>query len=316
MHDLIIIGGGPAGLAAAAYALDKRLDVVLICPRLNGKAGLHWEDQPENALLGSAALAELQQRVLAHGQAVLQDSVVGVMPGAGGFAVVGERHTLYTRAALIATGAQPVMLGIPDEPLLVGHGLSYSVETYAALVAGRSVAVVGTTRRALRGVAELLQLGTRVILVAPAEGMLRTSALGRRLREHPEVELLEGYTVVGIEPGEQGQRLLTVARRNAQRRIPVAAVFAALGLIPGSQAARQVAAVDPEGFLVVDANHQTSLPGLFAAGDVTTQFGEHLLISIGDGVRAAMRAYDYLLAERMHLLGRDEPQHERLHTRS
>ena len=298
MHDLIVIGGGPAGLAAAAYALDKRLDVVLICPRLSGKAGLHWDSPPPAELLGSAALAELQRRVLAHSAAVAQDSVVAVMPGVGGFAVVGERHTLYTRAALIATGAQPVVLGIPDEQQLVGHGLSYSVETYAPLVAGGTVAVVGTTRRALRGVAELLQLGARVVLVAPAEGQLGTSALGRLLREHPQVELLEGYTVAGIEQAE-GRRLLKVARCGAVRRIPVAAVFAVLGLIPGSQVARQSAALDREGFLVVDANNQTSLPGLFAAGDVTTQFGEHLLISIGDGVRAAMRAYDYLLAERI-----------------
>ncbi|GAB4194482.1 MAG: hypothetical protein OHK0022_10510 [Roseiflexaceae bacterium] len=295
MHDLIVIGGGPAGLAATAYAIEKRLDVVLVCTRLGGKAGPNWEGITGADLLGSDTVAGLRRRVAAQRECIVHDTIVGVMPGEKAFAVVGEQHTLYTRAVLVAAGAQPIMLGLPGESDLLGHGLSYSVETYAPLVAGQTVAVMGSDRRALRGAAELLQQSARVVLVAPEEGQL-TSALAQRLRAHGDIEVLEGYSVQAIEPAEGRQQRLVAVRQQITRRVTVAAVFVALGLVPGSQPVRQIAAVDPHGFLIVDAHNQTSLPGLFAAGDVTTLFAEHSLIAIGDGVRAAMRAYDYLLA--------------------
>lgn len=295
MHDLIVIGGGPAGLAATAYALEKHLDVALVCTRLGGRAGAHWVGLTGADLLGGDTIAGLRRRVAAHPDCIVHDTVVGVMPGESGFAVVGEQHTLYTRAVLIAAGAQPVMLGLPGESEMLGHGLSYSAETYAPLVAGQAVAVVGGDRRALRGTAELLQQGARVLLVTPEEGM-QGGALAQRLRAHPAVEVLEGYRVQAIEPTADNQYRLVVARGAATRHTTVAAVFVSLGLIPGSQPVRQIAAVDPHGFLVIDAHHQTSQSGLFAAGDVTTMFTEHSLIAVGDGVRAAMRAYDYLLA--------------------
>ncbi|HEU4324339.1 MAG TPA: NAD(P)/FAD-dependent oxidoreductase [Roseiflexaceae bacterium] len=298
MHDLVVIGGGPAGLAATAYALEKHLDVALVCARLGGRAGPNWEGLTGADLLGSDTVAGLRRRVAARPECIVHDTVVGVMSGESGFAVVGEQHTLYTRAVLLAAGTQPIMLGLPGEGDLFGHGLSYSVETYAPLVVGQPVAVVGGNRRALRGAAELLQQGARVLLVTPEEGQL-AGALGRHLRAHADVELLEGYRVQAIEPAENGLHRLVATRGSLTRRATVAAVFVALGLVPGSQPVRQIAAVDPHGFLVVDAHNQTSQPGLFAAGDVTTMFAEHSLIAVGDGVRAAMRAYDYLLADVM-----------------
>jgi thioredoxin reductase len=102
--------------------------------------------------------------------------------------------------------------------------------------------------------------------------------------------------VIALE-GERALERVIVERHGQRRPIPVDAAFAHLGLIPNSELVRDLVELDDEGFVVVDGRSATSLPGLFAAGDVTTGFGEQVLIAIGDGARAALGAYDYLLTK-------------------
>jgi len=303
MHDLIIIGGGPAGLAAATYALGTQLDVVLVCASFGGKAGARQQlaDQigPEH-LVGEEAFKGLWHTVAAHPTRIVEGLVVGLFNRDGMFHVMTEGATLRARAVIVATGAQPTMLGIPHERQFIGHGLGYSIATHAHLAAGREVAVVGTTARALRGVAELVQRASRILLIAPYPGEL-DSVLGQRLRADPRIHLLEGYTVAEVETNAGAVHAILVTRRGAVQRLPVQAVFVDLGLVPNSQMLRQFVDLDAQGFIIVDAQHQTSQPGIFAAGDVTSAIGEQILIAIGEGARAAQSAYDYILAQRLGL---------------
>ncbi len=125
--------------------------------------------------------------------------------------------------------------------------------------------------------------------------------LGQRLRMHPKVQLLEGYQVQEIEASGGAVHALVVAQRHEVQRIPVEAVFVDLGLVPSTQLVRHLVQMDTQGFIIVDAQNRTSLPGLFAAGDVTSAIGEQILIAIGEGARAAVSAYDYILAQRLQL---------------
>ena len=165
------------------------------------------------------------------------------------------------------------------------------------------MAVVGSTARALRGVAELLHSAARVVLIAPFPGALN-SALGQRLRADPRVDLLEGYTVTEVESSAGAVHAIQVARSGHMQRLPVQAVFVDLGLVPNSQMVRQLVQLDEHGFIVIDDQQQTSLPGLFAAGDVTSAICEQILIAIGAGARAAQSAYEYILAQRLGLESR------------
>lgn len=305
MHDLIIVGGGPAGLAAASYALGKRLDVMLMCLNFGGKAGerqrLAGQIEPER-LIGEEAVAVLWQAIAAHPKRIIEQRVASLFKRDELFHVVTERATVRAPAVIVATGAQPAMLGVPNEQQLVGHGLGYSIVTHAHLAAGREVAVVGSTARALRGVAELVQIAERILLIAPVAGQLDTP-LGQRLRMHPKVHLLEGYQVTAIEANAGAVHAIIVSRHGAGQRIPVQAVFVDLGLVPNTQMVRQLVRLDEQGFVIVDAHHQTSRPGLFAAGDVTSAVGEQILIAIGEGAMAAQSAYTYILAQRLGLEG-------------
>jgi thioredoxin reductase len=182
------------------------------------------------------------------------------------------------------------------------YGLGYSIVTHAHLAAGREVAVVGSTARALRGVAELVQIAERILLLAPAPGQL-ASRLGQRLRSYPKVHVLEGYQVTAIEPNAGAVQAIVVSRLGSTQRIPVQAVFVELGLLPNTEMVRHLVRVDEQGFILIDDHNQTTRPGLFAAGDVTSSMGEQILIAIGEGARAAQSAYDYILAQRLGLEG-------------
>ena len=306
MHDLIIIGAGPAGLAAAAYALGKQLDVVLVCGSFGGKAEQRQQlgDQVgREHVVGEEAFAALRQTVAAHPKRIVEDFVVGLFKRDELFHVLTERVTMHAPAVIVASGAQPARLSIPNEQQLVGRGLGYSITTHAHLAAGRQVAVVGSTARAVRGVAELVQIAESVVLIAPYPGQLQ-GLLGQRLCADRRIHILEGYTVIDIEVIDGAVHAIVIARDNAVRRLPVQAVFADLGLVPNTDIVRQLVRLDQHGFIVVDDRNQTSRPGLFAAGDVTSAICEQILIAIGEGARAAQGAYDYILGQRLGLEGK------------
>jgi len=301
MNDLIVIGGGPAGLAATTYAMSKGLDTVLIGTRLGGRAGdtQYYAGQVEGEeLVGEDAALSLQRYLTTHLQRLVDTVVVGLRKDDDVFSVRTEDATWSSRAVIIATGAQPQTLGLSSEWRAVGLGLSYSITTHAHAVAGRDVAVVGTSLRALLGVAELVDLARSIALIAPDSGAL-ASPLGQRLQQHPRVRLLDGFHVQEVEVLTGSVQAIVVAREDITLRLPVQAVFVELGLVPNSQLVRELVPLDTRGHIVIDALNRTAQPGLFAAGDVTNRVCEQILIAIGEGTRAAVSAYAYVLAQRL-----------------
>jgi len=298
MHDLVIIGGGAAGLSAALFALGKGLDAVTIYEDVGGKAGMQQQlagQSGEEYLAGAEAIQLFERRVTSRAGAVLRDRVIELRKHNGIFQLETQHHgALEARAVLIATGATPLKLEVPGAKALLDHGIGYSIATHSQLLAGKRVAVVGTTMRALRGVVELARVAEQVYLIAPdATGM--TNPLARSLRRFANVSLLAGYQVVEIA-GTIGVEQVAVEHDGERSWLQVDATFADLGLLPNSGVARQLARVNVDGFIMVDDRNATTQPGLFAAGDVTTAFAEQVLIAIGDGARAAASAYDYILS--------------------
>lgn len=299
MHDLIIIGGGPAALSAAVYALGKQLDILVIYEQLGGKAGTQQllHGQSDACATPGAEVAHLLQReIAAQLERTVCDRVISLSTIDTGFQIATQEHGTYqSRAAIVATGTTPRMLDLPGARELLGQGLGYSVTTHAHLVAGKQVAVIGTTTRALRGAAELARTAARVYLVAPDAAGLDTP-MAHKLQQRPNIEALAGYHIKAVN-GLFNVESLIVERGDEHRWLRVDAAFVDLGLVPNSRIVRQLVQIDLAGFICVDERNATSLAGLFAAGDVTTGFGEQIFIAIGDGARAALSAYDYLLAQ-------------------
>lgn len=299
MYDIIILGGGAAGLAAAAYAQNKQLDVLVIAEQIGGKAGTrqHLPNQPGDEELLGADMVQLLARRGAARATQLHDRVLGVSKPNGTFEVETQRHGVQrAQAVLVATGAAPLPLDVPGAQRLVNHGIGYSITTHAQLLAGKTAAVIGSTRRALRGAIELAKLDTQVYLLVPDAASL-SSALGQMLRYTPQVTVFEGYQINEIAGGANVEHIV-IERDGEQSRLRVDAVFADLGLLPNSGMVRPLARVDADGFLVVDEHYMTTLPGLFAAGDVTTTFAENILVAIGAGTRAAISAHEYVLGQK------------------
>ncbi|WP_448540056.1 NAD(P)/FAD-dependent oxidoreductase [Roseiflexus sp.] len=314
MHDLIIVGGGAAGLAAAAYALDKQLDVMVIYENLGGKINqkftIHADtdflvghilvhlDTPETTpeeitRLGAETVEAFERQVTTQRGRALFDRVRQVSKEGDVFKIETERSgTLHAAAVIVASGAVPKQIEAPGREF-INHGIGYTPVTFARALAGKTAVVIGCTQRALRGAAELARTVARLYMVAPA--FPADDPILAVLRKRPNVEILEGFTVREVT-GNASVDTVVIEHEEKVRRLPVDAAFADVGLTPNSSMVKGLVETDADGFIIVDKRNATSLPGLFAAGDVTTVYGEHTLIAIGEGARAALAAHDYLLA--------------------
>lgn len=305
MRDLIIIGAGAAGLSAAVYALGKKLNFLIIYDELGGKSDWDQSLADQNGAttrVGSEAVRLFARQVGSYPEHVLRDRVTGLSRLHEGFEVETLNHSMQTsRAVIIATGASPVELDVPYAQEFVGHGLGYSVTTYTHLLAGKTAAIIGTGERALRGAGELARIARQVYLIMPtptpsSDITPLLPAMGRTIEAQPNVEVFAGYRVkeiIGVfHAGE-----VVIEKDNKTRSLGVDAAFVDLGLRPNTEFVRGLMLLDTNGFIRVDERNATTVPGLFAAGDVTTAFGEQVVIAMGEGARAALSAYDYLLAE-------------------
>lgn len=278
--------------------LGKGRNALLIAEQLGGKAGTHQQladEQTEEYLGGEEVASMFARTIAARGDAVLHDKVASVAKERGVFHVVTAQHgTREAATVILASGVTPVPLDVPGAAQLVGYGIGYSATTHAHIVAGKQVAVVGSTPRALRGAHELAQTAAQVFLVAPERGALSTP-LGIALPYRYNVDVLERTQPVEVV-GSSGVEQLIVLQDGTRRSLAVDAVFVDLGLRPNTGMVRQLAALDRDGFVRVDADGATNVGGLFAAGDATTTISENVLVAVGDGARAARSAYDYVLA--------------------
>jgi thioredoxin reductase len=299
MYDLIIIGGGPAGLTATIYALRKRLDVLLITKDLGGKTNyrLQMPDLEHHLVInGEEVVDHFVSEIEYLDFARVMGTVETVEPAEGGYRVrVRAREDYTTKTIILATGAQARWLGVPGEKEFLMRGLCFSAVSYAPLFVDRITAVVGDTTQALRAAAELACVAKHVTLIAPTHGDLG-SALGHRLRASPNVSILEGYHVARVN-GVDYAHSLRLEKGGQARDLVADVFFVELGLIPNSETVAGLVERDAEGRIKIDALNRTSAPGLFAAGDVTDAYAEQVLIALGEGAKAALSAHAYLLEQ-------------------
>jgi len=299
MYDLIIIGGGPAGLTAAVYAVRKRLNFLLISPDLGGKANARMEVEgldSYHVIKGEELVSRFRNEIEYLEFARLLEKVTRLEKSGQTFTVTtaGGRQ-LEARAVILATGANAGRLNVPGADRFFLRGVSYSTVSYAPLYIDRQVAVVGAGSMALRGAAELAQIARKVYLVASEHGEL-DSALGRRLRAAANVTIFAGWEPAAVEGNTYARRLVIKAPDGEERTLDVDAIFVELGLVPQSELVQGLAELDDQKRVIVNCAAETSVPGLFAAGDVTHLPAEQVLIAIGEGAKAALNAYEYLLS--------------------
>jgi len=304
-HQLIIVGGGPAGLAAGVYAGRKMLKALLVSRDLGGQVLLSSEI--ENYLgYPSVRGMELGAKFEEHLRQYDIDISVGenvekIEEEKGDFRVVTEGGKSWlAEAVIIATGAKPRTLGVPGEREFAGKGVSYCATCDGPLFRGRRVAVVGGGNSGLTAVSDLLEIAERVYLIELLETLQADPVLVERVRSSEKLEIMLHHEIQAISGSEGGVESLTVKDLGSgqSRTVQLDGVFVEIGTIPNSDFVTGLLEVNRHGEIVTDSHGRTNVAGIFGAGDVTSAPHRQIVIAAGQGANAALCAYDYLLHQR------------------
>jgi NADH-dependent peroxiredoxin subunit F len=298
MYDLIVVGGGPAGLTSTMYAIRKRLNVLMISRDLGGKTnyrlGLPWIDNYQ-VISGLEVVNKFKSELEYLKFARHMDTVDSVVKVEEGFIVKprdgGEMHT---KAVIIATGTRQKRLEVPGEREFMMRGLCYSALSYAPLFIDKKTVVVGDGELALRSAGELATVAEQVVLVCSNESELE-SPLGKKLTQASNVTVLKGHRVEAVQGDDFAKTILLRDPKGNPVKVTADGTFIEMALVPNSSMVANLVKLDEQGRIIVDCANRTSLPGIFAAGDVTSMYAEQVLIAVGEGAKAALSAYDYLL---------------------
>jgi alkyl hydroperoxide reductase subunit F len=298
MYDLIVVGGGPAGLTATVYAIRKRLNVLMISKDLGGKTNyrlaLPWVEDYQ-VIRGLEIVNKFRSELEYLKFARHMEPVDQIEKDDSGFMVrtrAGEE--LRANAVIIASGTKQQRLEVPGEKQFIMRGLCYSALSYAPLFIDRKTVVVGEGDLALRSAAELATVAKHVHLIG-LSGDALTTALGKKLANSPNVTILENYAVTEVKGNGFANQLSVQNPDGKEETIDAEGTFIEMNLIPNSQMVENLVDLDDQRRIKVDSYARTNVPGVFAAGDVTNSYAEQVLVAVGEGAKASLSAYEYLL---------------------
>ena len=298
MYDLIVVGGGPAGLTATVYAIRKRLNVLMISKDLGGKTNyrlaLPWIEDYQ-VIRGLEVVNKFRSELEYLKFARHMEPVDRIEKEDDGFSIKTRGGgDLQAKAVIIATGTKQQRLNVPGEKQFIMRGLCYSALSYAPLFIDRKTVVVGEGDLALRSAAELATVAKHVHLIG-LSGEALSSALGVKLASAPNVTILEEYTVTEVKGNGFASQLIVKSPDGNKETIEAEGTFIEMNLIPNSQMVDSLVELDDQGGIIVNCYAHTNIPGVFAAGDVTNNHAEQVLVAVGEGAKASLSAYEYLL---------------------
>ena len=306
-HDVIIVGGGPAGLCAAMYAGRGLLRALLLERGAPGGELLNTdliEDYPGFPTVKGHELARLMtEHALKFGAELKQENVESIVrrDGDGLFEVACTGGATYEAPAVILTaGGTPTKLGVPGEVEYAGRGVSYCAVCDGAFFRGEVIAVVGGGDAAVEEADYLTRYASKVYLVHRRDELRASRILQERLFANPKVEVIWDTVVREVRGGPGGVTALALehARTGERRDLPVTGFFVFIGFSPNSGLVKQHVAHDASGYLLTDDRMMTSVPGLFAAGDLRAQLTRQVTTAVGDATTAAIAVEKYLAERR------------------
>ncbi len=312
-YDLVIVGGGPAGLAAALYAAREGLDAVVVeASALGGQAGISDRIDNYPGFPDGISGAELAERFVAQARRYgveLLSAVSARTVEADSENVVtslSSGQELTSHAVIVATGSTYRRLDVPGEEGLVGAGVHFCATCDGPFYKGaEEVVVIGGGNSALEEGLHLSEFAQRVRVLARSP-LSASSVLQERVRSDPQFVIHTGVDIVELE-GNRGRFAAVVVRDRASgetHRYPAAAAFVFIGLKPNSAFLASAVERDGGGFLVTSATMETSMAGVFAAGDVRSGSTKQLGSAVGDGIAALLMTRRYLETHRHKAVAR------------
>jgi len=298
-YEVIIIGGGPAGLTAGLYTSRAGLRSLLLESGMPGGQMVNAtlvENYPgfPDGISGPELGSLMHQQAVRYGLEVVTAEVTGITQGQF-YSVATTEGNFEAAAIIIAAGSEYRKLGVANEERLSGHGVSYCATCDGFFFRNREVAVVGGSDTAITDALELTQHASKVYVIHRRDQLRAGKTLEERALVHSKLEFIWD-TVVEEVSGEkvlEGLKLRNV-KTGQQSNLRVDGVFVAVGFMPNSHLFFDILELDDAGYIVTDEIMATSAPGIFTAGDIRRNSPRQIAAAVGDGVTAAMSAFRYL----------------------
>ena len=301
VYDMLILGGGPAAMSAAVYAARKMLNIAVLTVDFGGQ--LKETSNVENYLgFQNIDAKDLTSRFDEHVKSFslpisLGVAVKDVTKKDNIFTVHTEDGKAYSaQSILFATGGRYRRLAVPGEKELIGKGISSCSTCDAPLYKNKKVLIVGGGNSAFTTAQDLIRGKAEIVLVNIVQGWQADAILQKRVMGYEKAQFLDLHQVIRIEGRERVEAaVLKDLQTGEEKRVTVDGIFIEIGLLPNSGPVANLVELNDTGEIVVDCHCRTNVPGFYAAGDVTTVPHKQIIISAGEGAKAALSAYDYLV---------------------
>src|SRR5450830_370891 len=301
VFDVLIVGGGPAGAAAAIYAARKGIKTGVLAERFGGQVldTLAIENFVSvQATDGPKFAVALEQHVKEYEVDIMNTQrAVKLVPGK-----ISEVHTatgavLKAKTVILSTGARWREINVPGEKEYRNHGVAYCPHCDGPLFKGKRVAVIGGGNSGVEAAIDLAGIVGHVTLIEFAAELRADAVLQKKLHSLPNVTVITQAQTTEIHgDGKKVNAISYKDRTNEEvKRVELEGVFVQIGLVPNTEWLKGTLELSRHGEIIVDSRGQTSLPGVFAAGDVTTVPYKQIVIAVGEGAKAALGAFDHLI---------------------
>lgn len=301
LYDLIIIGGGPAGITAGIYATRKKLNTLLITKSFGGQVALKAvtiENYPGfEEISGLELIQRFEKHLRKQKIDIERDEVKEVKKIDGNFIVItNNKNRFESRAVIIASGGDPRPLEVPGEKKFIGKGVSYCVTCDGPLFSDKTVAVIGGGNAGFEAAIFLSNIAKKIYILEYGETVRADFENQERVKKTGKVEIITNAALKKIKGNQFVNSIIYQDRKTKKEKtLLVEGVFVEIGSIPATGFVKNLVDFNEKDEIIVDPHTgQTRTPGLFAAGDIDNVPYKQIVIAAGEGAKAALSAYDYL----------------------
>lgn len=300
MYDLIIIGAGPAGITASVYAARKRMELLVITKDIGGQAA--WSGDVENYtgyqfISGPELAVKFEEHLRKYNIALKEkESAVEIKRIGNAISVKTDKGAYQAKAVIIAAGKRTRELGVPGEKEFKNKGLTYCATCDGPLFSGKAVAVIGGGNSALDAVLQLVKIAKQVYLINNTAQLGGDQVMREQVEKNDKVTVFNQAQVSAVL-GDEFVSAIKIKSQGKEENLSVQGVFVEIGLIPNSECAVEVEK-NALGEIKVNCHNETNVTGIFAAGDVSDVPEKQIIIAAGEGAKATLSAFRYLVSHK------------------
>jgi len=299
-YDLIIIGAGPAGITASVYAARKKMNLLVIASDIGGQTALTSDIENYTGyqfITGPELAGKFEEHIKQYSINVKEnEKVADINKKDGAIQIKTNKASYETKTLIIASGASWRNLNVPGEKEFKNKGLTYCATCDAPLFAKKDVAVIGGGNSGLEATLQLINIARHIYLIEASPNLTGDAIMQEKLASSGKVTVITNAKVMAVL-GEGMVSGIKIGTGGKEKTLDVKGVFVEIGLSPNSKFAG-IAEKNKYGEIKINCENETSIPGIFAAGDVTDVPEKQIIIAAGEGAKAALSAFRYLAHQR------------------